>query len=197
MSALELFMKYGVRSVTMDDLSRHLSISKKTIYQCFEDKDDVVCQATTAHLELEKKEYDEVYESSSNAIEELATTCQCMRRSFKEINPSLLYDLQKYHHDAWRIWNDFKNVYIRDSIVRNLNRGIEEGYFREEIDPETLATFRVEQVEMALDEKIFPREKFDFREVQIALFDHYVYGIVTDKGKNLYENYLLKDKVNQ
>lgn len=192
-AAGELFMKYGVRSVTMEDIARSLSISKKTIYQYFEDKDDVVKQSTQTHMDMEKQEYDEIFESSHDAVEELAKVCQCMRKNFREINPSMLYDLRKYHHSAWEIWSEFKDVYIKNSIARNLKRGIEEGFFRKEIDPETLAIFRVSQVEMVFDEKVFPRNQFDFREVHMELFDHYVHGIVTEKGLKLYEDYLAKE----
>ena len=185
-----MFTKYGVRSVTMDDVARELSISKKTIYQHFKDKDEIVTVATAAHMEMEKREFREIAETAVDAIDEIARLSTCVRKNVAELNPSLLFDLQKYHRKAWEVYMEFKNEFIMNSIKHNLHRGISEGYYRDEIDPEMLAILRVEQVQMAFDEKIFPRTKFDFREVQMQMFDHFVNGLVTKKGRILYDEYI-------
>ena len=185
-----MFTKYGVRSVTMDDVARELSISKKTIYQHFKDKDEIVTVATAAHMEMEKREFREIAETAVDAIDEIARLSTCVRKNVAELNPSLLFDLQKYHRKAWEVYMEFKNEFIMNSIKHKLHRGISEGYYRDEIDPEMLAILRVEQVQMAFDEKIFPRTKFDFREVQMQMFDHFVNGLVTKKGRILYDEYI-------
>ncbi len=190
----ELFHKYGIRSVSMDDIARHLSISKKTIYQYYKDKDEIVTLALKAHMDHEKLEYDEACKGSVDAIEELSRVSKCMRSDFKDMNPSLLFDMQKYHPNAWKLWMDFKNEYIKNQVVENLKRGIEEENFRKEIDPEAMAIFRVEQVQMAFDETIFPSDKFRLKELQLLMFDHFVHGIVTEKGKKLYKQYLEKEE---
>ncbi|MEO1052536.1 MAG: TetR/AcrR family transcriptional regulator [Bacteroidota bacterium] len=188
-AAGELFAKYGVRSVTMDDIARSIAVSKKTIYQYFKDKDEIVTMATQAHMEAEKKDYDRIFSNASNAIEELARVLVCFRKHLSEMNPSWLFDLQKYHHNAWKVWLSFKNGFIHNSIEKNLKRGVAEGYFRSNLNTNILATFRVEQVQMTFDDRVFPRNKFDFTEVQLQLFDHFVYGLITDKGRELYEEY--------
>ncbi|MDX1628198.1 MAG: TetR/AcrR family transcriptional regulator [Fulvivirga sp.] len=195
--ASELFHKYGIRSVSMDDIARHLGISKKTIYQFFKDKDEVVTEALRAHMEMEKQEYDEIFDHSSNAVEELAMVSKCMRKDFKDMNPSLLFDMHKYHPAAWQIWLDFKNEFIKDHVVSNLKRGIEEGYYRKDIDPEVMAIFRVEQVQLAFDDSIFPPDNFNFTEVQMQFFNHFVHGIVTEKGYKLFQEYLNKSLVEE
>jgi len=190
--AAELFQKYGIRSVSMDDIARHLTMSKKTIYQYFKDKDEIVTLALRAHMEMEMKEYDEVFEHASNAVEELALVSKCMRKDFKGMNPSLLFDMQKYHPEAWGMWLKFKNEFIKDHVVDNLKRGIKEGYFRKDIDPEVMAIFRVEQVQLAFDDTVFPQDQFNFTEVQMQFFNHFVHGIVTEPGLKLFEEYLEK-----
>lgn len=192
-AADSLFMKYGARSVTMDDIARELSVSKKTIYQYYKDKDEIVTLVSQAHIEQEKKEFTEIYESSNNAIEEIFKISQCIRKMVTEINPSLLYDLQKYHRKAWDLYLDYKTEFIKNSVVNNLQRGIKEGCYREEIDVEVIATFRVEQVQMAFDDKIFPRNKFNFSEVQMQLLNHFIHGLLTDKGRKLYKDYQLNN----
>jgi len=185
-------MRYGIRSITMDDIARELSISKKTIYQYFKDKDDIVNQVTQTYLEEDQKEYQAILDSGENAVDQMFKLSKCYRKTMSEINPSLLFDLKKYHHDAWAMWLSYKKEFIKSTLVENLNKGIEEGYYRQEIKPEILATFRVEQVQLIFDEKVFPRDKYDFTEVQLHLFDHFIHGILTSKGKELFENYKLE-----
>jgi TetR/AcrR family transcriptional regulator, cholesterol catabolism regulator len=192
--AEELFTKYGVRSISMDDIARHLSVSKKTLYQHFADKEDIVTMTCKAHLERNNKEFDLARDRARNAIEELANLSVCLKRNMEDMNPSLLFDLQKYHPKAWSVWLDHKNKTIRESVVRNVKQGIEEGYYRPEVNAAIIAAMRLELVQLAFDEDVFPREKFRLSEVQMELFDHFVYGLVTEKGRKLYQKY--KEKVN-
>jgi AcrR family transcriptional regulator len=192
--AEDLFTKYGVRSISMDDIARHLSVSKKTLYQHFADKEDIVTMTCQVHLERNNKEFDAVRDNARNAIEELSNLSICLKRNMQDMNPSLLFDLQKYHPRAWSVWLNHKNKTIRDSVVRNIRQGIEEGYYRPEINAEVIAAMRLELVQMAFDEDVFPREKFRLSEVQMEIFDHFVYGLVTEKGRKLYLKY--KEKVN-
>jgi AcrR family transcriptional regulator len=187
--AEELFKKYGVRSISMDDIARHLSVSKKTLYQHYADKEDIVTMACKAHLEKNAEEFDHIRNTAKNAIDELAKLSVCLKRNMQELNPSLLFDLQKYHPRAWAEWVNHKNKFIRCAVVRNLLQGIEEGYFRPEIDAEVIASVRLELVQLGFDEEIFPRERYRLPEVQMQIFDHFVYGLVTDKGRKLYQKY--------
>lgn len=174
----------------MDDIARHLSMSKKTLYQYYKDKDELVTIGMSLHMEKEKEEYEEVERKAQDAIEEMAMISSCMRRDLRDMNPSLLFDLQKYHPRAWQVWLDFKNDFIKNSISQNVKRGIEQGLFREDVDPEIMAILRVEQVQMAFDDRIFPSDKFDFRTVQMDFFDHFIHGLVNEKGKKLLDTYL-------
>ncbi len=185
----KLFMKYGVRSISMDDIARHLSVSKKTLYQHFADKDELVLMIFKSHLKRKKQKYDAIALGSVNAIEELHKISFCLRQDMQEMNPSLLFDMEKFYPKAWEVFLDFKNKFVRQSILKNLKSGIEEGYFRPEINPEVITTLRLTTVETAFDDRTFPKEKFDFVEVQTQLFDHFVHGICNDKGRKLYQKY--------
>jgi TetR/AcrR family transcriptional regulator, cholesterol catabolism regulator len=187
--AESLFMKYGVRSISMDDIARHLSVSKKTLYQHFADKEDIVTITCQSHIEEMSQEFEMIRKNSKNAIDELAKISSCLKQNSEEMNPSLLFDLQKYHPRAWNVWVNHKNKFIRESVVRNLSQGIEEGYFRPEIDKEVIATMRLELVQLVFDDQIFPPSRFKLYEVQIQIFDHFVYGLVTEKGRKLYQKY--------
>jgi TetR/AcrR family transcriptional regulator, cholesterol catabolism regulator len=185
----ELFVKYGVRSISMDDIARHLSVSKKTLYQHFADKEDLVTQASEAHISYSKTQYQNLSTKAENAIDELAKISIYMRKEMVNMNPALLFDLKKYHPNAWAAWLDHKNKFIRESVVRNIEQGIQEGYFRPDINPDVMAAIRIEQISIAFDDRIFPHDKFSLTEVQLQIFDHFVYGLCTEKGKQLYLNY--------
>lgn len=184
----ELFMRYGVRSISMDDIARHLSVSKKTLYQHFIDKDDLVLEVTRHLLEKNYKKCEATRLEADNPVEELALISLWMKKSMEEINPTMLFDLQKFHVKAWELWVEFKNKFIQEEVMRNLTAGIEAGYIRP-VNKEIMGILRVEFVQMGFNQDIFPREKFSLAEVQSQIFDHFVFGLVTEKGRKLYLKY--------
>jgi len=185
----ELFNQYGIKSITMDEIASHLSISKKTIYQYFKDKDELVCKVLERDLEFDMEEIERITQNSSNTIEEIYELSKFLRRHVFNLNPSLLFDLKKYHPKAWKVFEDFKSNVFKASIVDLLTRGITEGYFRKDINPEVLALLRMEEVQIPFDNTIFPRDRFDFREVQMEFYDHFIHGIITEKGRIMLEKF--------
>ena len=126
---------------------------------------------------------------ATNAIEELFLMSKCLRTHVAELNPSLVFDLKKFHKSAWNVFMDFEHITVYESLLDNLERGKQEGFFRAEININVLAKLRVEQVHMSFDPHVFPKDEFDFTEVHMQMFDHYVYGLLTSKGLKLYEKY--------
>lgn len=187
--AEELFMRYGVRSISMDDIARHLGVSKKTLYQHFADKDELVMMVSKSYMQIHANEFEEIRKTSANTVEELARISVCMKKNMEGLNPAMLFDLQKFHPKAWSIWLDFKNKYIRESVITTLKQGITDGFVRPDIDPEVLAAVRIELVQMAFNPDVFPRERFNLADVQVQIFDHFVLGLVTEKGRKLYLKY--------
>ena len=186
-AANELFMKYGIRSVTMDDIARQLGISKKTIYQSFSDKDEIVQAVNKLHQASWDEECSKVFSATSNAIEELIQFSIIFRKAITTMNPGVMFDMFKYHRKTWDDWNRYKRDILRQRVVDTIERGKKDGSFREEVNPEILAIMRIEQVDMAFNDQLFPRERFSFEEVQMQLFDHFIYGCLTRKGKDQYE----------
>jgi AcrR family transcriptional regulator len=189
MGAWELFMRYGIRSVSMDDVARHLSVSKKTLYHYFADKDEIVTMVATFHIGSNHKQYEDLRLTAKNAIDELVKISGCLKKDFQKMNPSLLFDLHKFHPTAWNAWLSHKQNDIRQSVIRNLTQGIEEGFYRPEINKDILAAVRLELIELCFNESVFPSAKYNLAEVSLQIFDHFVYGIVTDKGRKVYEKY--------
>jgi TetR/AcrR family transcriptional regulator, cholesterol catabolism regulator len=185
----ELFFKFGVKSITMDDIAKHLAVSKKTIYQFFKDKNELICTVTDTHLESSEKIFQSICETSADPIDELLKIGDHIKVMFQNMNPSLLYEIQKYYPKAFAIYIKHKETCIRESIVKNLVQGIEKGLYRGDLDVEVISILRMEQVQAAFNPFVFPSQKFDLKHVQMQLIDHFLHGICTLKGHKLINFY--------
>ena len=188
--AREQFFRYGVKSVTMDDIAGELGISKKTIYQHFGDKDAIVHQLMMAEMANDKCEWNDLDGSSNNVIEKIVKSMDIIRKAFAEINPSAFFDIKKYHPKTWQLFQDHKQNFVMDSIRKELLQGIEEGFFRADIKVEILVRMRLEQIEIGFDPHLFPPNKFSLIEVELTLLDHYIRGILTPKGLEVYQEFM-------
>jgi TetR/AcrR family transcriptional regulator, cholesterol catabolism regulator len=139
-----------------------------------------------SQLERHAREFESISKSSGNSVEELARISSCLKRNLEGVNQTMLFDMQKFHPKAWNVWLEFKNKFIRESVIRNLKKGIEDGYIRPEVDPEIMAILRIELIQLAFNPDIFPRERFNMIELHSQVFDHFVFGLVTEKGRKLY-----------
>lgn len=187
--AFSLFCQSGIKSVSMDDIAQHLSISKKTIYKWFSNKDEVVYSAVSNYLQHIECDCEDILSKSGNAIEELFNIMGTTREIFSKIHPSIFHDLQKYHATAWKLWQDHKNQYIFGKVRQNLERGIAEGLYRKDLDVEVMARIRLVQIELPFDQRLFPRHQFELMRVQLASLEHYMLGIATLKGHKLINEY--------
>ncbi len=187
-TAEALFLQYGIRSVTMDDIAKELSISKKTIYQHFKDKDEIVLSVSERIFAKERQTMVRMHDQGENVIHEMVLISQYLREHVASANPSAMYDLQKFYKEAWEVFVRFKHESLK-LMGKTIDKGIAEGYFRPEIDAQILAIFRSETISLSFDQHLFPRENFDPREVQTQLFELFLNGILTDKGRSLYQKY--------
>jgi AcrR family transcriptional regulator len=185
-------MEYGIRSVTMDDIARHLGMSKKTIYQHFKDKEEIILVSTHDYFQREHERMEEMEKNSENAVEALFNLTVCIREQVKNIKSNVLFDLKKYYQNAWEKYTRFKHDVIYDSVLRNMNRGISEGLFRSDINPQILAQLRIGEIELSFNKDYFPEDKFSLIEIHEQLFEHFTYGILSEKGFKLFETYKQK-----
>jgi TetR/AcrR family transcriptional regulator, cholesterol catabolism regulator len=183
--AEELFFQYGIKSVTMDDIAKHLGMSKKTIYRVFPDKDEVVNTLMQIKIEEDKREFTHLVTSAENIVHEVFLMLKHMSNMFTKLNPALFYDLQKHHPEAWSKFKAFKEEFILGMVQSTIKKGIQQGYVRPDTDPSILARLRIEEIEMGFNPKLFPPPQFKIVDVQIALMEHFLYGICTLKGHKL------------
>ena len=187
-----LFMQYGFKSITMDEIARHLGISKKTLYLYFADKDDIVCQCIDSHLSCERSEYADMAEIAENPIHAFLLEIQEFKLMFNTIHPSALFELRKYHPNAWQIFQEHKEKWLLQSVVDNLQKGIAQGLYRSDIEPEILARLRIEQVHIGFDPQVFQKGRFELKTIQLQFIEHFLHGILTDAGRQTLTQLLLK-----
>ncbi len=186
--ATEMCFKFGIRSVTMDDIAKELGISKKTIYQNFDDKDEIVFQIMETEMAKDKCEWIGLEKVSKNLLEKMRNAMDLMRKTMEGMNPAIMFDIKRYHPRSWALYQNHKSQFILEYTTKDLNEGIKEGLFRPEINVEFMAKYRLEQVEMGFNTDIFPPNKFSMGEIQTTLMDHFIRGILTEKGFKIYNS---------
>ena len=186
----KLFCQYGFKSVTMDDIAKHLGMSKKTIYAHFCDKNEIVNIVIDIKLQCQKCVIKENIEAAENAVHEMFFAVTHMKELLSNINPNLFYDLQKYHPQAWFCFKEFREKHLHSTIHDNLLRGIKEGYYRGNIKADILTQMRLEQIDLIFNgNSTYTTGKYGIVQVLSELTEHFLYGICTLKGHKLINKY--------
>jgi AcrR family transcriptional regulator len=188
--AYELFNRYGIRSVSMDDIATQLGMSKKTLYQSYADKDELVSAVFSTLLEGNKMNCCRAEQQSENALHEVFLGFDRVQEMFSNMNPSVLFDMEKYHPASFRIFQEYQNGFLYKMITANLERGIKEGLYREGLDIDILTRFRIHSVMVPFDPDVFPNNRSQLVHIEQVLLEHFLYGITTPKGQKLIQNYL-------
>ncbi len=189
LQAAELFMKYGVRSVSMDDIANQLGMSKKTIYQYYADKDELVDAVIIEEISHNENCCEIDRSNSENAVHELFLAMDMVVEMFRSMNPSVLYDIQKYHPNAFVKFHKHKNDYLYGVIRENLVRGIKEDLYREDINIDIISRFRVEIMLLPFNPEFQAKVKHNLAEIEEEIILHYLYGLVNMKGYKLILKY--------
>jgi AcrR family transcriptional regulator len=183
--AKNLFMKYGIRSVSMDDIAVGLGMSKKTIYQWYKDKDELVDAIVEDDIRDIQQDCQVCEQDASNAIEEVFFTMDRIVTHMRNMNPTILYDLHKFHFQSFRKFMDHKNNYLMEVVSRNLRRGIAEGLYREDLNVTVLARYRLESMMITFNQDVFPATVFNLVDVSTAMLENFLFGLVSRKGYDL------------
>ncbi len=198
MHVKSLFMQYGTRSVSMDDIARGIGISKKTIYQYFEDKNAMVQKLHNYMIDFDKKMIENIHQISKDAVEEVLKITQLKIQEIRQINPCFIHDLRKYHPEVWELHHAHHQQFVKNAILQNLNRGVSEGLYHTEFNMEIIATLRIASFE-GVAVLLEPLQMFDMKEVISTMTAHFLRGLITEKGLekyNIYRNELIKQAIN-
>lgn len=188
-TSLELFFKFGIKRVTMDDIAKELGMSKKTIYQFYKEKDDLVNQLTEIELANETKKFDEIKNQAKDPIHEIMLISEKLRQMMQHINPVFFLDLQKYYPKSFMQFQKFKESCALNEILRNIKEGKISGVYRQDVDEDFAARFRLAQFDMLMFGNYFSYEDVSFVKAHELVLDMFVYGICTIKGHKLINSY--------
>jgi len=185
-------MRYGVRSVSMDDIAAQLGMSKKTLYQYYTDKEELVDAVLSEVLEKNRNECFVDRQNAENALHEIFLAFDMVQEMFTNMNPSIVFDLEKYHPAVYKKLQHHKKVFMYQMIRQNLERGIKEELYRPEINVDILTRFRIESMMLAFDSEIFPNNRTYLVPIQEEILEHFLYGIASIKGQKLIQKYKLQ-----
>ena len=186
----ELYMRYGIKSITMDDVARSLSISKKTLYKHVRDKDDLVGKVVGQEIAIQHDESKCIQGANLNAIEELLVVSKKVNHKLKQHNPSTEYDLKKYYPEHYQILLNARQERMHANIVGNIKKGKEEGFFRDDLDEDIIAKLQVLRIEAMMENEVFSIDEFTSPKFFQEVFVYHIRGIANEKGIAFLENKL-------
>ena len=187
--AVDLFRQFGFKTITMDDIARRAGISKKTLYQHFSSKPEVVLAAMTWHQEAMHREMTDMIASADNAVEGMVRVNAHLNQMFRQINPLAMLELQRFFPEAYNVFRE-KLVHKDISAIRdNIIRGMEEGLYREDMDADLLARYRIECCLLLFQSNSLISDTQHPHLVSKAIMENFLYGLMTPKGEKLYQKY--------
>jgi AcrR family transcriptional regulator len=183
----DLYRKYGIKSITMDDVATELGISKKTLYQFVADKDDLVGKYIDYEIQLRQEEICKCFKIGFNAIEELFEISGFMNKMMRDQNPATEHDLRKYYPHHYQKMIKTRRERMYSYILLNLKKGKEEGLYRSEMDEEIIAKLYLSRSENIHFNELFTIEEFTSSKLFTELLAYHVRGIATEKGIIIFE----------
>lgn len=188
--AAKLFMKYGIKSLTMDDIANELKVSKKTLYLFVTDKQDLVLKTLQKFCNEDKTMVEEIEKQNTNAMEECLLITKHVKQKFSAIHQSIHYDLEKYYPDAWTMMQNHQLNFVFETVKKNLEKGIAEGYYRDDLHPEIIARAYVTKIYAMIDRTDEILKKYDFGTIYGEVMRYHLRGIASEKGHKMLNNKL-------
>lgn len=185
----KMFIKFGIRSVTMDMVAKQLGVSKRTIYENFSDKDQLIECCIVEGMREQIRINEEIVSSSQNIIEVTFKFINNSINTFNAINPLFFYDIEKYYPELWSkkiVENDNQNI---DRIIELLNKGVQDAIFRKEINVKIVAMLILEQFKLMGNNELFSNQTFSRVEVFENIVINFIRGIATMKGLQMIDRY--------
>ncbi len=177
----QLFRKYGIRSVAMSDIAQALGISKKTIYVHIANKEELVEKVLKRHFSREFNCVQEIISKAQNALDVLRKISLHVQQEFQNISPVLLFDLQKYHSEAWVFVMDFQTNVVAKQIRANLEQGMIEGLYRKDLHVDLISRIYANSLPIFSDNSFF--ENHSRAEIHQQFIKYHIMGIVSEKGR--------------
>jgi AcrR family transcriptional regulator len=191
----ELFRSYGIKSVTMDEIATRLGVSKKTIYHSFADKDQLVDEVIGDLIIHTQNCCNKDKAKATDAIHEMFLAMEMVQQMFENMNPVILYDIERNHPATFQKFLQHKNKFLLQVIKENIERGKKEELYRPDINTDVIARVRLETMMLPFNQEIFPKNKFNLVDLERKLIEHFLFGVATMKGHKLILKYQQKSLI--
>lgn len=185
----ELYRRYGIKSVTMDEIATQLGVSKKTIYQSFSDKNELVDAVIVDILKYNKDCCQSYKTKAQNAIHEVFLAMEMLQVMFDNMNPAILHDIERNHPATFKKFKEYKYKYLFEIVRENIERGKREELYRPEVNTDVIAKIRLETMMLPFNEQLFPKNKFSLVTLHQQLIEYFLFGIASLKGYKLILKY--------
>lgn len=182
-TTLDLVMKYGIKSISMDDISKSIGISKKTVYQYFENKRALISDMIEGHIQKDEEDITKIISNSENAIDEIIDIARHILSFVKAMSPSMIYDTQKYYPKQWQKVEDKHFSFFQNVIKENIIRGQEEGLYNEDLNPDIISRLYIKLSIALADESTFSAKEYSRGELYKTLITYHIRGLMTSKGR--------------
>ncbi len=188
--AESLFMRYGIKSVTMDDLAREMGMSKKTLYQYVANKAELIENIFQLKIAEEQQMMATYRKESADAIDEILKIARHVIRELRQFSPTVMYDLQKYYRGTYRQMEAYHTRHIIKIIRENIERGIKEGVYRSNLSPDILSKLYVAKSSLVADPELFPLHQYNIEQLFKEHIIYHLHGVASPKGLEVFEQYL-------
>jgi AcrR family transcriptional regulator len=190
-----LFSKKGVRSMTMSDIATTLGISKRTLYEIFHDKEDLLEECINTQIEQANNELESMLDGSEDAIDALMRIYAKQLSDAREFNKSLLHDLRKYYAPIFKKieTQQQKGYYM---FIPLLEKGIQQGLIREDSNFEIMIWLIRAQIKALIDDDYIPTDKYPAQEFVRSILLNSIRGMATLEGIKQIDERMEKMKQN-
>jgi AcrR family transcriptional regulator len=183
LKSCKLFQKYGIKSVSMDDIARECGISKKTLYEMVSDKTDIVRQVLDFEFDKDNKvPHNFNFGSNLNAVESMFYVYQSASEFFTDFNFSMEYDLKKYYPSLYEVNLKRRREHLYGILIKNMKQGIDEGFFRGNLNMDIIAKIHILKIEGIMQTDIFEDANYTIVDIFKELFIYHYMAIATPKG---------------
>ncbi len=187
--SLKLFLKYGVKSITMNDIAKECGISKRTLYENFNDKDELLSLCLKTMNVFTRKERRLMEQNSSDVLDYFLKSAKHLGEQTNQINPNFYRELNKFYPNVAKEQLDYAENTVFPEMLNLLQRGIAEGVFRYDINTNLVAHLLMGQFDYIANSDFSEKVKTPISEILQTIIFHFVRGVATEKGLKKIEEF--------
>ncbi len=183
----DLFFRVGIKSLTMDDVARELAISKKTLYQFVDSKEDLVTKMIERHIQEDVHKAECLHAESANAVDQLLRVAEYNSVDLGRVKANIVFELQRFYPEAWEKMQAYNWGHLLKIVHENLHWGIRDGLYRTDFNPDIIARIHIASVFTLFDDRIFPKPPHNLEIIFKEYMLHYLRSILSPKGEKIFQ----------